>query len=1460
MLNYSKYLLEPDLDRLFTALLIELQKHKTKLRLQEAIYSGILVLTVHANSEVRELGYAYLHTASTLISEKEESHIVPIIKAVFDHIRSLTDGVQIPKTFHFCNDLSVLWRGIYLMTKYTSKVTIPSFFTKAVHDADRLLLHSFEKSNAAEFWSKCQLLEVLLKYTDCRWISNEFSGSFASQTCLGILKDDDFSNLLLLAEGEYHENELVHQMNLVMSILLLLVQLSQSSDWLAPSIHWILVNYHKWNQTSVRSFTKMMEQLVGMRNLNEKVFSLILPFLLTQGVSFTDLGIILQLLINDLKKVQAFASDLSASKLEKINVDLWRKAHTYEFNKQQVAKFLEAGSVLCFLGHVDKPNMESFDVNWRIMSNQIMKIFEGNFRSIEMKWEMHFRYFIFNDKGIQRVAEEKLLFDTESDAISSGVEYYLLRYKSNYTDAMYGYLKEYKSLVMNGFKPIYSASRILDWFTNCQIMYSTSSLKDLYQNFWIRGSIFCTSLCSETSNWWKSNRLEFSDVKRLFVKAVRVLRSFVKYKSLSMRVSGEDALHLHWEWLEDTIRALAPWIDLKQEESSRVAFDLILLMLKEEKSMGNLNADLLSDMLMNKKVLDREQERQLKRAVWESNEKMRRNKDSSAEFKRSGSPELSSTKQVKIPKIEIPTSNFHRSENVTKPSFNNFEELNHHQKITVKPNVPSSRLIHSIAKKSTVQTKKMSTFDRLKTETYLDSKKANLQVPIPKPVVSTIRRLEADELPEQPVRERRSVQEIQLHNLRPSHGVPIAVPTNDHLKQTKELLNLESLFDRILNWKLNDDDHNVSDLRPPQPIPDRFRSANQYCVVFEPLLILEAKAQFVRSFQELRLQTSFRMVLEGVAMTDSRTEISFTMSNQDYQVETWNENSILHLKNENNRELMIRIVEIKRKGDNVLLVCHCSLGGSRSQLSPEIRPTSVWDARLLMKMSTLVREYESLTYFLKMPLRNEILLPPQGLTCYSHDGKTEKYIEKLGMNPPQARAISYALSKQTGFVLIQGPPGTGKTKTILGLVAAIQNTGTTISVPSNFGGEKQKYKKSPLLICAPSNAAIDEIARRLMTGILNLNGNRFKPSILRIGNHSSIHSDVIPVSLNYLVDKKLESSYSGFADEKQALREELNLAHEALNRLRASKGTIPHDEYSAAMATLMKKMDSLNHTKDMQRKDPNYSRDRMRIKIVKELIDSADIILTTLSGAGHDVFRQIDIEFPTVIIDEACQAVELNVLIPLRLGCKRCILVGDPQQLPPTVLSPIALKNKYDGSLFQRLMKASPKSVSLLSIQYRMHPHISLFPGKRFYSSRLTDFELMDSLRTIDWHRHPNNYFPPYVFFDCHRGTEKRSLSKSIYNEEEIQVCVRLIRNLAETYPKTKVISFHLVWPPNRCDYVLQRSSLSPEEQIKEGIRQGNCELRRREYGGWVSRPRKRHYHSKLCKSFKGQWYWVFAR
>jgi len=66
------------------------------------------------------------------------------------------------------------------------------------------------------------------------------------------------------------------------------------------------------------------------------------------------------------------------------------------------------------------------------------------------------------------------------------------------------------------------------------------------------------------------------------------------------------------------------------------------------------------------------------------------------------------------------------------------------------------------------------------------------------------------------------------------------------------------------------------------------------------------------------------------------------------------------------------------------------------------------------------------------------------------------------------------------------------------------------------------------------------------------------------------------------------------------------------------------------------------------------------------------------------------------------------------------VLVGDPQQLPATVLSRQAQLANMERSMFERFQKAGCP-VTMLSVQYRMHPFIRQFPSQHFYNNQLID-------------------------------------------------------------------------------------------------------------------------------------------
>jgi senataxin len=128
----------------------------------------------------------------------------------------------------------------------------------------------------------------------------------------------------------------------------------------------------------------------------------------------------------------------------------------------------------------------------------------------------------------------------------------------------------------------------------------------------------------------------------------------------------------------------------------------------------------------------------------------------------------------------------------------------------------------------------------------------------------------------------------------------------------------------------------------------------------------------------------------------------------------------------------------------------------------------------------------------------------------------------------------------------------------------------------------------------------------------------------------------------------------------------------------------------------------------------------------------------------------------------------------------------DPNQLPPTVLSQIGKDYQYEQSLFQRIMNTVPTMIHLLSIQYRMHPDISILPSRLFYESKLQDGAELAERRTAEWHADP--LLGPYRFFDVHRGKEtKRMGGRSIYNPEEVDACIAMVEKVCADYPHLNV-------------------------------------------------------------------------
>ena len=219
-------------------------------------------------------------------------------------------------------------------------------------------------------------------------------------------------------------------------------------------------------------------------------------------------------------------------------------------------------------------------------------------------------------------------------------------------------------------------------------------------------------------------------------------------------------------------------------------------------------------------------------------------------------------------------------------------------------------------------------------------------------------------------------------------------------------------------------------------------------------------------------------------------------------------------------------------------------------------------------------------------------------------------------------------------------------------------------MPISVSGEKSIKPK--LLICAPSNAATDEVARRLADGIPGPDGRRIDPTVIRIGNEAKVSPAIMDITLDSVVarrtgvDTTMNDGNGDFSRVQLQLATVKTRIKEIQMMLQGMSGNDQgRKRLEEESHTLLSRRTQLGHqlskAKDAAQdamRDSNASRRAVR----EEVLRDADVICATLAGSGQDILQSLT--FETVIIDEAAQAVELSCLIPLKYGCKTCIMIG----------------------------------------------------------------------------------------------------------------------------------------------------------------------------------------------------------
>ncbi|KAF9879415.1 helicase sen1 [Colletotrichum karsti] len=606
---------------------------------------------------------------------------------------------------------------------------------------------------------------------------------------------------------------------------------------------------------------------------------------------------------------------------------------------------------------------------------------------------------------------------------------------------------------------------------------------------------------------------------------------------------------------------------------------------------------------------------------------------------------------------------------------------------------------------------------------------------------------------------------------------------------------MDQLHQAILEWDIfhdGNDPPSTSASIACTKVADSYAHPQEYKQTFLGLLISEAWRSFVTSKDETTSR-SYGLKIASRMNVDKFLEVTASLPIAENKERMLSEGDIILLSKGNNPladssepHALARIWKTSYKKDRLEVTYRLNNRNNPLVAARALDTGCELQAVRITNMTTIEREYAALESLQYYDLMLEVLkAEPSPVLTYG-DEAVNGVMQNYQLNPGQAKAILGARDND-GFTLIQGPPGTGKTKTIVAMVGSlltgnIQPPGAAIKPKIPQAGQNAMPKK--LLVCAPSNAAVDELVLRLKQGVKTMTGSFHKINVLRLGRSDAINAAVRDVTLDELVKKRLEGDNSGSKAKEERdkmhgdaakIRDELADLRPKLDEARANNDRTTAQTLQRAVDHLRRAQINIGAKIDEDKASGNTATREAEIRrrqVQQEILDGAQVLCATLSGSGHEMFKNLNVEFETVIIDEAAQCVELSALIPLKYGCTKCILVGDPKQLPPTVLSQSAARFGYDQSLFVRMQRNHPEYIHLLDRQYRMHPEISLFPSQEFYEGKLVDGDDMADLRRQPWHN--SALLGPYRFFDVEGSQEKGNKGRSLVNHAELKVAMQL--------------------------------------------------------------------------------------
>ena len=433
------------------------------------------------------------------------------------------------------------------------------------------------------------------------------------------------------------------------------------------------------------------------------------------------------------------------------------------------------------------------------------------------------------------------------------------------------------------------------------------------------------------------------------------------------------------------------------------------------------------------------------------------------------------------------------------------------------------------------------------------------------------------------------------------------------------------------------------------------------------------------------------------------------------------------------------------------------------------------------KISIKIKNYQAVLQKQKKALKDfsfskivnqdlkQLLISPNLISYKAIVDNFELDFKNKDLTNNQKEIIKKAFNEKNIF-LIQGPPGTGKTTIIKELIYQ------TI--------KQDNYSK--ILIVSQQNVAVDNV----LYGIDKENREWFEKdghSIVRVApNDNKIQYNNIK---EYTVEKWFEK-----------YKEEIKDNFIRLEQNKNSNGSHLVFNYTNIWKSFFSELSHENIDNKKSKKMYDYAIKWMNLiyksdfrdidNEIKELLISKHQILgATCVGLANKSLGLDLIEFDIAIIDEAGRATAPELLIPI-LRAKKVILIGDHNQLPPTVDKKLLQKLEEDNednlsfedleilkkSFFEELYEKIPESNKMmLNEQFRMPEQIGNLISTLFYNNSIKNGQIKDTANFIN---------PKAIIRWLNVDGEHNLEGTSSYNDLEVKKIIDLILIIEKSLQK----------------------------------------------------------------------------